>query len=100
VTNPTKVPGKPELPLLADAVPGYDMRGWFGYVAPAGTPRDIVRRLNEEINRAMQQPDVAAKLSTAGLIITTETPDYFAKFLKSEYDKFGKLVKDIGLQAQ
>jgi tripartite-type tricarboxylate transporter receptor subunit TctC len=100
VTNPVKVPGKPELPLLADAAPGYDMRGWFGYVAPAGTPREIVRRLNEEINRAMQQPDVAAKLTTAGLIIANETPEYFGTFLKSEYDKFGKLVKDIGLQAQ
>ena len=100
VTNPVKVPNKPELPLLADAAPGYDMRGWFGYVAPVGTPREIVRRLNEEINRAMQQPDVAAKLTTAGLIITTETPEYFGTFLKSEYNKYGKLVKDIGLQAQ
>jgi tripartite-type tricarboxylate transporter receptor subunit TctC len=100
VTNPVKVPGKPELPLLADAAPGYDMRGWFGYVAPAGTPRDIVHRLNAEINRAMQQPDVAAKLTTAGLIIANESPEYFGTFLKSEYNKFGKLVKDIGLQAQ
>jgi tripartite-type tricarboxylate transporter receptor subunit TctC len=100
VTNPVKVPGKPELPLLADAAPGYDMRGWFGYVAPAGTPREIVRKLNAEINRAMQQPDVTAKLTTAGLIISNETAEYFGTFLKSEYDKFGKLVKDIGLQAQ
>ncbi|MGE5522185.1 MAG: Bug family tripartite tricarboxylate transporter substrate binding protein [Rhodospirillaceae bacterium] len=100
VTNPTKVANKPELPLLADAAPGYDMRGWFGYVAPAGTPREVVRRLNEEINRAMQQPEVAAKLTTAGLIIVNETPEYFGRFLKSEYDKFGKLVRDIGLQAQ
>jgi tripartite-type tricarboxylate transporter receptor subunit TctC len=100
ITNPVKVPGKPELPLLADAAPGYDMRGWFGYVAPAGTPREIVRKLNAEINRAMQQPDVTAKLTTAGLIISNETAEYFGTFLKSEYDKFGKLVKDIGLQAQ
>jgi tripartite-type tricarboxylate transporter receptor subunit TctC len=100
VTNPVKVPGKPELPLLADAAPGYDMRGWFGYVAPAGTPRDIAHRLNAEINRAMQQPDVAAKLTTAGLIIANETPEYFGTFLKSEYNKFGKLVKDIALQPQ
>ena len=76
------------------------MRGWFGYVAPVGTPRDIVQRLNQEINRAMQQPDVAAKLTTAGLVIVNETPAYFGTFLKSEYDKFGKLVRDIGLQAQ
>jgi tripartite-type tricarboxylate transporter receptor subunit TctC len=100
VTNPVKVPNKPELPLLAEAAASYDMRGWFGYVAPAGTPRELVRRLNDEINRAIQQPDVAAKLTTAGLIIVNQTPEYFGTFLKSEYNKFGKLVRDIGLQAQ
>jgi tripartite-type tricarboxylate transporter receptor subunit TctC len=100
VTNPVRVPDKPELPILAEAVPGYDMRGWFGYVAPAGTPREIVQRLNEEINRAMQQPAVAAKLTALGLILANESADYFADFLKSENAKFGKLVKDIGLQAQ
>ena len=46
VTNPVQVPNKPELPIFADAVPGYDSRGWFGYVAPAGTPREIVQKLN------------------------------------------------------
>lgn len=98
VTNPVKVPNKPELPLLADAAPGYDMRGWFGYVAPAGTPRDIVRKLNAEINHAMQQPDVASKLTSAGLIIANEPAEFFGDFLKSEYAKYGKLVRDIGLQ--
>lgn len=100
ITNPTRVPNLPDLPLLSEAVPGYDMRGWFGYVAPAGTPRDRIRKLNQEINRAMQQPDVNAKLVGAGLIVVNESPEWFADFLKSEYVKFGKLVKDIGLKAQ
>jgi tripartite-type tricarboxylate transporter receptor subunit TctC len=100
VTNPVKVPDRPELPLLADAVPGYDSRGWFGYVAPAGVPQDIVRRLNEEINRAMRQPDVAQKMTTAGLIITTESPEFFGSLLESDYEKYGKLVKSIGFQPQ
>lgn len=100
VTNPVKVPNNPGLPLLADAVPGYDSRGWFGYVAPAGTPRDIVRRLNEEINRAMKQPDVAEKMINAGLIIVDESAEYFGDFIKSEYGKYGKLVRDIGFQPQ
>lgn len=98
VTNPVKVPNKPELPLLADAAPGYDMRGWFGYVAPAGTPPDVVKKLNAEINHAMQQPDVASKLTSAGLIIANESAGYFGDFIKSEYDKYGKLVRDVGLQ--
>jgi tripartite-type tricarboxylate transporter receptor subunit TctC len=100
VTNPVKVPNKPELPIFAEAVPGYDSRGWFGYVAPAGTPRDIVAKLNEEINRAMRQPDVADKMVASGLIIVTESPEYFADVLKSDYAKYGKLVKDIGFTPQ
>ena len=100
VTNPVRVPNKPELPIFADAVPGYDSRGWFGYVAPAGTPADVVRRLNEEINRAMRQPDVADKLTAAGLIIVTEPPEYFGEALRSDYAKYGKLVKDIGFTPQ
>jgi tripartite-type tricarboxylate transporter receptor subunit TctC len=100
VTNPVKVPDRPDLPLLANAVPGYDSRGWFGYVAPAGMPQDIVRKLNEEINRAMRQPDVAQKMTASGLIITTESPEFFGSLLKTDYEKYGKLVKSIGFQPQ
>jgi tripartite-type tricarboxylate transporter receptor subunit TctC len=100
VTNPVRVPNKPELPIFADAVAGYDSRGWFGYVAPAATPREIVARLNQEINRAMRLPDVADKMVTAGLIIVTEPPEYFGEVLKSDYAKYGKLVRDIGFTPQ
>lgn len=100
VTNPVKVPNKPELPLFAEAVSGYDSRGWFGYVAPAGTPADIVRRLNDEINRAMRHPDVESKLVAAGLIIVTEPPEFFGNVLKTDYEKYGKLVKSIGFVPQ
>jgi tripartite-type tricarboxylate transporter receptor subunit TctC len=98
VTNDVRVPDKPKLPIFADVVPGYDMRGWFGFIAPAGTPPDIVKRLNAEINRAMQQPDVNAKLTHAGLIVANESADYFQKFIRSEYEKYGKLVRSIGLE--
>lgn len=100
VTNDIKVPNRPELPLLAEAVPGYDSRGWFGYVAPAATPADVVRRLNEEINRAMRDPDVAAKMTAAGLIITTESPEFFGGMLKSDFEKYGRLVRSIGFTPQ
>ena len=100
VTNPVKVPNKPELPIFADAVPGYDSRGWFGYVAPAGTPTEVVHKLNDEINRAMKHPDVAEKMVAAGLIIVTEPPKYFADVLRSDYEKYGALVKAIGFTPQ
>jgi tripartite-type tricarboxylate transporter receptor subunit TctC len=100
VTNPVRVPDKPDLPVLADVVPKYDMRGWFGYVAPAGTPRDIVRRLNDEINRAIRNADVSAKLVDAGLIVVAESPEYYGDFIKSEYLKYGEIVRSIGYQPQ
>lgn len=100
VTNHVRVPNNRDLPIFADAVPGYDMRGWFGFIAPAGTPRDIVKKLNEEINRAMQQPDVNAKLTGSGLIVVNESAEYYGEFIKKEYAKYGKIVRDIGLQPQ
>src|SRR3954468_18742360 len=90
----------PDTPVAAEDVPGYESGGWFGYAAPAKTPREIVLRLNDAINRAMRAPDVVQKLEAAGLIIVTEPPDYFAALLKSDFDKYGKLVKDIGFTPQ
>jgi tripartite-type tricarboxylate transporter receptor subunit TctC len=100
VTNKTRVELWPDTPAAAEDVPGYESGGWFGYVAPAGTPRDIILKLNEEINRAMRSPDVSEKLVNAGLIIVTESPEFFANLLKSDFAKYGKLVKDIGFQPQ
>jgi tripartite-type tricarboxylate transporter receptor subunit TctC len=100
VTNPVRVPNKPELPIFAEAVPGYDSRGWFGYVAPAATPRAIVARLNAEINRAMKLPDVSEKMIASGLIIVTEPPEFFGDMIRSDYAKYGKLARDIGFKPQ
>ena len=79
ITNPTRVP-EFDAPAIAETLPGYDSRGWFGFLAPAGTPREIVTLLNQEINRAMMLPDVKDKLTSAGLIIVTEPPEFFAAY--------------------
>jgi tripartite-type tricarboxylate transporter receptor subunit TctC len=100
ITNATRVPLWPEVPAAAEAVPGYESGGWFGYVGPSGMPREIVARLNDEINRAMGSPDVADKLVATGLTVVTESPQDFAKFLKTDYEKYGKLVRDIGFVPQ
>ena len=100
VTSPTRVEDWPDTPAIAEALPGYDSRGWFGYVAPAGTPKRIVDLLNQEINRAMSQPDVKEKLNAIGLTVVTESAESFAQVLKSDYEKYGKLIKAIGFQPQ
>ncbi|HZE60717.1 MAG TPA: tripartite tricarboxylate transporter substrate binding protein [Burkholderiales bacterium] len=90
----------PDTPTASEDVPGYESGGWFGYAAPAATPHEIVLRLNAEINRAMQAPDVSDKLVGAGLIVVNESPEYFGDILRSDYAKYGKLVKDIGFVPQ
>ncbi len=99
ITNPTRVP-EFDAPTIAETLPGYDSRGWFGFLAPAGTPPAIVTLLNQEINRAINLPDVKDKLVSAGLIIVTEPPEFFAATIKSDYAKYGKLIKEIGFQPQ
>ena len=100
VTNRTRVALWPDTPAAAETVSGYESGGWFGYVAPAGTPREIVQRLNDEINRAMKLPEIAEKLVIAGLIVVAEPPEYFGDIIRSDYAKYGKLVRDIGFQPQ
>ena len=100
VTSPERQELYPDTPALAEVLPGYDSRGWFGYLAPAGTPSKIVALLNQEINRAMSAPEVKEKMSVIGLNVVAESPKFFADTLKSDYEKYGKLIRDIGLQPQ
>lgn len=100
VTSPSRAEHFPDVPAVAEVLPGYDSRGWFGYLAPAGTPSKIVAILNQEINRAMTAPDVKDKIVNLGMNVATESPEYFMQLLKSDYDKYGKLIKAIGFQPQ
>ena len=100
VTSPTRSEQFPDVPAVAELLPGYDSRGWFGYLVPAGTPPKIVALLNQEINRAMMAPEVKEKLLNIGLTVMAESPDYFAQTLKADYEKYGKLIKAIGFTPQ
>ena len=100
VTSPTRAALFPEVPAMAEMLPGYDSRGWFGYLAPANTPPKIVALLNAEINRALNAPDVREKLEATGLTVLNESPEAFAQTLREDYDIYGKLIKTIGLQPQ
>lgn len=100
ITHPQRDPKLPNLPTIGESVAGYAAPGWFGFFAPAGTPPEIVKRLNEEINRAIELPDVQKTMGTLGLIPRTGTAEDFANLLKSENEKFRRLVKDISYEPQ
>ena len=87
----------PELPTISESgLPGFEVSGWYGVLAPAGTPRSIINRLNAEIVKALQMPDVRQNLSAQSFDISPSSPEQFAAFIKSEIQKWGKAVKYSG----
>jgi tripartite-type tricarboxylate transporter receptor subunit TctC len=89
---------KPGTPTLSEAVPGFTSGGWFGLIAPAGTPKEVVTWLNREVNAALALPDVIQKMKTYGLIVHTESPEFFSETMRSDFAKWGKLIRDIGFK--
>ncbi|MBI2319968.1 MAG: tripartite tricarboxylate transporter substrate binding protein, partial [Betaproteobacteria bacterium] len=87
IAKATRAPNYPDLPTVAEAVPGFASGGWFGFVAPANVPKEIITILNREAHAAMKRPDVRAKLEALGLELWTESPEYLRDLMKSEYEK-------------
>ncbi len=102
VTTGQRSPLAPELPTIAESgVPGYEMSGWNGILAPAGTPMPVVTRINQNVLEAVKDADVIKRLTMAGYLPAPEnTPVQFGDFVKKELDKYTKLVKDSGMQAR
>ena len=94
----TRSPKYPDYPTIAETLPGYENSGWFGFIGPAGMAREQVVLLNKEMNRAMTQPDMRAKLDTYGLEIHTESPEFFAERIRKDFEKWGKVARDIGFK--
>ena len=98
VTGPKRSPAAPEVPTIGEAgVPGYEAVGWFGLVAPAGTPKDVVTMLNREINRILQLPEVKARLVELGAEPAATTPEQFLDFIRSDNAKWDKLIRERGI---
>jgi tripartite-type tricarboxylate transporter receptor subunit TctC len=90
----------PDVPTVAETVPGFEATTWFAIFAPAGTPRDVVARLNAEMQRVFKLPDVQDKLRTLGLEPWISTPEELARFQATEIVKWAKVVKDSGASAE
>ena len=100
VTEAKRSPLLPEVPTVAETVPGYELAVWYGAFAPLGTPAEIVSRLNAEINKAMNLPDVKARVSAMGVEVATTTPEQFATLLKRDEQRYGKLIREFGIKAE
>ena len=101
VTGAQRSSAMPDIPTVAESgVPGFESSNWFGLMVPAGTPPEIVARLNAEAGRALQAPDVREKLSGLGYETQSSTPQELAVFLRKEGDKWAKVVKASGAKAE
>jgi tripartite-type tricarboxylate transporter receptor subunit TctC len=101
VTSKRRISAAPEVPTFEEAgVPGYEAIGWFGVVAPAGTPRPIVERLNAEIRAALQDPAIRERALAAGTEPFTATPEAFTEMIREETKKWAEVIKAGGIKLQ
>ncbi len=100
VTSPTRSSLFPDVPTAAESgLKNLEVSAWYSIVAPAGTPRPVIDRLNKAFNEALKHKDVMAKLEPEGAVIVGSTPEQFADFMRAESEKWGKVVKTTGMRA-
>lgn len=101
VTTSRRISVAPEIPTFAEAgVPGYESIGWFGAVAPAGTPAPIISRLNAEMAAALAAPEVRERVLAAGVEPLTDTPQEFAAFIRAENRKWAQVIKSAKVKVE
>jgi tripartite-type tricarboxylate transporter receptor subunit TctC len=100
VTSSQRSPALPDVPAVADTVPGYEASAWFGMAVPKGTPAAVVARLNREVNAALADPVMKAKLADLGGVPIAGTPEDFWKLHRMETEKWAKVVKASGATAE
>jgi tripartite-type tricarboxylate transporter receptor subunit TctC len=100
VTTPKRSTVLPDIPAIAETLPGYSAGPWYGVLAPAGTPAPILGRLNQEIVKVLRSPEIRQNLSAEGADPVGNTPAEFAAHLKAETERWGKVVRDTRMKVE
>ena len=101
ISTPKRLAQLPDVPTFAEeGLTGFEILNWYGVMAPAATPKDLVMKLSADINKAMREPDVKARLEQVGTQLRELTPDEFGAFMRAELAKYGKLVKDANIHLE
>jgi tripartite-type tricarboxylate transporter receptor subunit TctC len=101
VTSPDRQAAAPGIPTVAESgLPGYEVQTWLGLVAPAGTPREILARLNAEVAKAVARPDVKQRFADQGMTAAGGTPEQFGDYIKSENVKWAKVIKEADIKPE
>jgi len=96
ITSPARMRTAPEIPTVGETIPGFSVMSITGVVVPSGTPREVVAKLSADINRALQTPDLAERMSQVGMEPAGTTPEQFDAFIRAEIEKWAKVVKASG----
>jgi tripartite-type tricarboxylate transporter receptor subunit TctC len=101
VTGRKRVPALPNVPTIDESgLPGYESVGWHGWLAPAGTPKEIITQLNAAIRKVLATPEIGNLWASQGVNLADTTPEQFAARVRQDYDRYGKLIKSVGLAIQ
>jgi tripartite-type tricarboxylate transporter receptor subunit TctC len=101
VTTAKRWQGTPDIPTMSEAgLAGFEVNSWYGLLAPAGTPREIITRLNSEVSRALREPDARERLYSIGAEPMNNTPEEFAAYISAEMAKWSKVIKAAGVRAE
>jgi tripartite-type tricarboxylate transporter receptor subunit TctC len=98
VTSAQRSRELPDIPSIAETLPGYDASLWDGFFAPRGTPPAVVNRIVRDVTKLVELPEIKAALERVGTQAAVSEPTAFAAYVRSEYDKWGKVVRDVKLQ--
>ena len=99
LTNPARGRAPfPDLPVLADALNGFDMLTWQGIVMPAGTPPEIVNRMNREVGAVQREPELHQRIVESGLEVVTATPEAFGALMRRDYERFGRIIRAANIK--
>jgi tripartite-type tricarboxylate transporter receptor subunit TctC len=100
VTSPNRLPSLPNIPTIAESgFPGYEVLGWYGLLAPVGTPRQVIIKLYEAVKQALNNPEVKEKMSADGADPVGSTPEQFEEFLSKERIRWAKIIKASGIES-
>jgi tripartite-type tricarboxylate transporter receptor subunit TctC len=100
VTSGTRSPVAPEIPAIAETLKGYELIAWFGLMAPAGTPKDVVAKLHDAAVKGIAKPEVKERFAGIGTDVAPMSPDQLGAFIKTEIAKWAKLTKEAGIQPE